>query len=117
MSLRNENPVVFGDQAGGWVYSVRQHRVTASFLGLVAIVALVATLLPKGDASAATSGPPAVLTPSTAYFGSRIEPRGSETQNDAVLRVESEESDGSWRSITTTTSGTARSRTPPRLGP
>ncbi len=90
MSLRNENPVVFGDHGGGWVYSVRQHRVTASFLGLVAIITLVATLLPKGDASAATTGPPSVLTPPTAYFGSRIEPRGTESQNDAVLRVESE---------------------------
>ena len=90
MSLRNENPVVFGDTGGGWVYSVRQHQLTASFIGLVAIITLVATLLPKGDASAATTGPPSVLTPPTAYFGSRIEPRGTESQNDAVLRVESE---------------------------
>jgi len=88
------------------VYSVRQHRVTASFLGLVAIVTLVATLLPKGDASAATSGRPAVLTPSTAYFitngdfstGSPIEenkldwcwkdPVLDETQNDCSFMHE-----------------------------
>ena len=44
----------------------------------------------QGDASAATNAPPAVLIPSTAYFGSRIEPRAGETQIDAVVRVESQ---------------------------
>ena len=90
MSFRNEGSVEFRDGGGGWAYSVRRHKITASFIAIAALLALAGTLLPRGDASAAATTPPAVLFPSTAYFGSRVEPRSGESQNDAVLRVESQ---------------------------
>ena len=80
----------FRDGGGGWAYSVRRHKITASFIAIAALLALAGTLLPRGEASAAPTSPPAVLFPSTAYFGARVEPRGGESQSDAVERVESQ---------------------------
>ena len=53
------------------------------------ILALVATAFVRaGLAFPAALSPPAI--PATAYLGARIEPRSGESQNDAVLRVESQ---------------------------
>ena len=55
----------------------------------VVILALVATAFVRaGLAYPAVLSPPAI--PATAYFGARIEPLSGESQNDAVLRVESQ---------------------------
>ena len=83
--------MAYGDGGRSWTYTVREHRVSASLVGLAAILMLLATLLPRGAASAAASGPPAVLFPANgAYFGSWVAPRSGESTQQAIQRVESQ---------------------------
>ena len=82
--------MAYEDGSRSWAYSVREHRVSASLVGLAAIIMLLATLLPRGTASAAVSGPPASLFPANgAYFGSWVAPRSGESTQQAIQRVES----------------------------
>ena len=83
--------MAYEDGSRSWAYSVREHRVSASLVGLAAIIMLLATLLPRGTASAAASGPPASLFPANgAYFGSWVAPRSGESTQQAIQRVESQ---------------------------
>ena len=111
--------MAYGDGGPTWIYSartIREHKVSFSIVGLALIVMVVATLLPKGSASAATSGPPAVLIPSNgAYLGAYVFPRGAETRQESLVRVESQIG-RQFGSITSTTSGTAPSRHPENPG-
>ena len=86
--------MAYGDGGPTWIYSartIREHKVSFSIVGLALILMVVATLLPKGSAAAATSGPPAVLIPSNgAYLGAYVFPRGAETRQESLVRVESQ---------------------------
>src|SRR4249920_2415462 len=83
--------MAYEDGSRSWAYSVREHRVSASLVGLAAIIMLLATLLPRGTASAASSGPPASLFPANgAFFGSWVAPRSGESTQQAIQRVESQ---------------------------
>ena len=86
--------MAYGDGGPTWIYSartIREHKVSLSIAGLALVVMLVATLLPKGYASAASSGPPAVLIPSNgAYLGAHVGQRGTETKQESLVRVESQ---------------------------
>ena len=83
--------MAYHDGSRSWAYSVREHRVSASLVGLAAILMLLATLLPRNTASAATTAPPAVLFPANgAYFGAWVAPRGGESAQQAIQRVESQ---------------------------
>ena len=91
MPEKGENTMAYEDGSRSWAYSVREHRVSASLVGLAAIIMLLATLLPRGTASAAASGPPAILFPANgAYFGSWVAPRSGESTQQAIQRVESQ---------------------------
>ena len=81
--------MAFTDQGRSWAYAIREHRAPATIVGLVLTLALFASLLPRGAADAATSGPPAVLTPASGSFlGTFSKPRGSESKQEAIQRVE-----------------------------
>ena len=79
------------DQGRSWAYTtIREHRGPTAIIGFALILALFASLLPRGAADAATSGPPASLTPANGiFFGEFSKPRGSESKQDAIVRVES----------------------------
>ena len=83
--------MAFGDAGRAFGYAVRTHKISGTVLGLVLTLALLGSLLPKGAAGAATTGPPAILIPSSgAYLGARVGQRGSETLLQAIQRVESQ---------------------------
>lgn len=79
------------DQGRTWAYTtIREHRGPAAIIGLALIAAICASLFPFGSAGAATSGPPASLTPANGiYFGEFSKPRGTESKQEAITRVES----------------------------
>ena len=73
--------MAYHDGSRSWAYSVREHRVSASLVGLAAILhASRNVAASRSPASAATTAPPAVLFPANgAYFGAWVAPRGAES--------------------------------------
>jgi hypothetical protein len=77
-----------GDRGRSLIDAIRTHKLTAS-LATLALVAALAPRLVGGAASAASTGPPAVLIPrSGAYFGAAVAPRSGETRQTSIQRVE-----------------------------
>ena len=72
-----------------WAYHLRRTRTPAAILVVVLIGLLLAQLMPRTGAVAATPGPPASLFPKNGiYFGARVGQRGSESMQDSMVRVE-----------------------------
>jgi hypothetical protein len=75
--------------SGARTGAVRRSRHTL-YLSLATVIAIAATLVPRGEAAIASTSPPSTLLPAGgAYFGSWAKPRTGETKQQSVLRAES----------------------------